>query len=271
MPELPEVETTRRGLEPHISGARITTLTIRDRRLRWPVDKKLPTLLKGQQLNAIGRRGKYLIFEFESASLLIHLGMSGSLRLVDTNSAPRTHDHLDFGFDNKLIMRFHDPRRFGSVLYTSQPPLEHPLLNSLGPEPLGNQFSGEDLYARSRGRKLAVKGFVMDSHVVVGVGNIYASEALFLCGIHPKRAAGRISLQRYQRLASSIRQVLSKAVQEGGTTLRDFVNTQGEPGYFAQHLNVYGRDGQACTRCSSKIKQLVIGQRASFYCSNCQR
>ncbi len=270
MPELPEVETTRRGLAPHITGARITTLIVRDRRLRWPVDKRLPELLKGQRLDAIGRRGKYLIFEFEAAALLIHLGMSGHLRLDKPSAPPRRHDHLDFNFDNARMMRFHDPRRFGSVLFLREQPLEHPLLQSLGPEPLGNSFTGADLHSRSRNRRLAVKPFIMDAHIVAGVGNIYASEALFLAGIHPRRAAGRISLDRYQRLATGIREVLAAAIEKGGTTLRDFVNGTGEPGYFAQHLNVYGREGESCKRCAGIIKQQVIGQRASYYCPRCQ-
>ncbi len=270
MPELPEVETTRQGLSPHISGARITSLIVRDPRLRWPVDKHLPEILTGRRLDTIGRRAKYLIFEFETGALLIHLGMSGHLRLVDPTHPPRRHDHLDFGFDNGLLMRFHDPRRFGSVLFTRQHPLEHPLLRSLGPEPLEDHFTGHDLYSCSKGRRLAVKAFVMDARIVAGVGNIYASEALFLAGIHPARAAGRISLQRYQRLAACIRKVLSAAVRQGGTSLRDFVNGHGEPGYFSQHLNVYAREGKACKFCARTIKQLVIGQRASYYCTHCQ-
>ncbi len=270
MPELPEGETTRRGLAPYLTGARITWLVVRERRLRWPVEKRLPALLKGQRLEAIGRRGKYLIFEFEAAALLIHLGMSGHLRLVEPAAPHRRHDHLDFIFNNNRVMRFHDPRRFGSVLYLREQPLEHPLLKTMGPEPLGNSFTGADLHKRSIGRRLAVKSFIMDAHIVAGVGNIYASEALFLAGIHPRRAAGRISLDRYQHLATRIRDVLAAAVEKGGTTLRDFVNGTGEPGYFAQHLNVYGREGGPCKRCPGTIRQQVIGQRASYYCPRCQ-
>jgi len=270
MPELPEVETTRQGLAPHLCGARLSKLLIRERRLRWPVEAQLPRVLRGQRLDSIGRRGKYLIFEFQDAAVLIHLGMSGSLRLVESNVPLRRHDHLLFDFDNGRQMRFHDPRRFGSVVLTRGQPLEHPLLVSLGPEPLGNHFAGEHLYTRSRGRTLAVKAFLMDAHTVAGVGNIYANEALYLAAIHPARAAGRISLQRYQRLADGIRQVLSAAVRQGGTTLRDFVNGAGEPGYFAQHLNVYGRATQPCHHCHGTIKLRNIGQRASYYCPQCQ-
>ncbi len=270
MPELPEVETTRAGLAPHLTGAHIKSIHIIESRMRWPVDSAIPELLKNKRLEAIGRRGKYLIFEFETAALLIHLGMSGSLRLVPPDSPLKRHDHVEFNFDNQQVLRFHDPRRFGSIHYTRQLPQLHPLLKHMGPEPLGNHFSGDHLFKKSRGRRLAVKSFIMDSHIVAGVGNIYANEALFLAGIHPRRAAGRIALRRYQHLADSIRQVLAAAIQQGGTTLKDFINSQGEPGYFSQFLNVYDREDRTCRKCSTRIKQIQIGQRSSYYCPHCQ-
>ncbi|HEX5340047.1 MAG TPA: bifunctional DNA-formamidopyrimidine glycosylase/DNA-(apurinic or apyrimidinic site) lyase [Gammaproteobacteria bacterium] len=270
MPELPEVETTRRGIEPHLLGRVITALTVRERRLRWPIPRALLKTLPGQRVEAITRRGKYLLLQTAAGTAILHLGMSGSLRVLTAVTSPQKHDHVDLIFDSGKVLRLRDPRRFGTLLWTTTDPARHKLLRGLGPEPLGGDFTGDYLFERSRQRKLAVKSFIMDSHVVVGVGNIYASESLFLAGIHPERAAGRISEARYAALAKSIRKVLTAAIKAGGTTLRDFVREDGAPGYFRQHLRVYGRDGQPCERCGTTIAQRVTGQRSTYYCPHCQ-
>lgn len=275
MPELPEVETTLRGIRPYLEGRRIARLLIREARLRQPIPHEMPEQVAGQTIGALSRRGKYLLIGLERGTLIAHLGMSGSLRIVAADSPPRRHDHLDLILDDAHCLRFHDPRRFGLFLWTPAPPevacVQHPLLRKLGPEPLGDGFDGKHLYNLSRTRRVAVKSFIMDGQVVVGVGNIYASEALFLAGIHPTRPCNRISLARYQRLAAVIRTVLDASITQGGTTLRDFVNEQGEPGYFAQSLRVYGRTGEPCLVCGERVRQQDIGQRSSFYCTHCQR
>ncbi|WP_031432836.1 bifunctional DNA-formamidopyrimidine glycosylase/DNA-(apurinic or apyrimidinic site) lyase [Methylomarinum vadi] len=270
MPELPEVETTRRGIAPHIENKPIIDVIVRQPRLRWPVPSELPILLRGLRFHHIGRRAKYLLLECTTGTLIIHLGMSGSLRIVAPTQSPAKHDHIDWVFADDTVLRFNDPRKFGAVLWSEKPPASHPLLARLGPEPLSAEFDGEYLYRLSRGRKTAVKSFIMDGHIVVGVGNIYANESLFLAGILPSRQAGRISLLRYQALADAIKCVLQSAIEQGGTTLRDFVNESGKPGYFQQSLFVYGRAGQPCKRCSMPIKQIKIGQRASYFCYACQ-
>ncbi len=270
MPELPEVETTRRGLEPHLLGRKIEHLALRDARLRWPVPDDLPARLAGHRVLGLSRRAKYLLLETEGPALLLHLGMSGSLRRSTPETPLRTHDHLIFTLDDGLEIRLHDPRRFGCCLPLPAPPAVHPLLASLGPEPLGDDFDGEYLYRLSRGRRAAVKSFIMDQQVVVGVGNIYASESLFLAGIRPGRAARRISRGEYHELTGHIRAVLSDAISQGGTTLRDFVREDGSHGYFRQHLRVYGREGQCCPVCSTPIRNRRIGNRASAYCPICQ-
>jgi formamidopyrimidine-DNA glycosylase len=270
MPELPEVETTRRGVEPHCRGRRVQRLVVREGRLRWPVPDDLPALLQGQRIDTVDRRAKYLLFRTAPGSLLVHLGMSGSLRVVPGDENPGRHDHIDIQLEDGISLRYNDPRRFGCFLWL-QPGELHPLLSHLGPEPLLPEFDGELLYRRSRGRKGPVKNFIMDGKVVVGVGNIYANEALFLSGIRPNRAAGRISLHRYQCLAENIKQVLTSAISQGGTTLRDFVGGDGKPGYFAQQLYVYGRSGQPCKRCGAQLRELRLGQRSSVYCVACQR
>lgn len=271
MPELPEVETTRRGILPHLQGRTVASVTVREPRLRWAVPPDLPETLAGRAVLGIRRRAKYLVFDFEGGHMLLHLGMSGSLRITGADALVRKHDHVDWLFDNGTILRFHDPRRFGSVHWTADDPAGHPLLAALGPEPLARTFHGDYLFARSRGRRAAVKTFIMDSHTVVGVGNIYASEALFLAGIRPGLAAGRVSRERYHALAGAIKQVLRVSIRQGGTTLRDFVNESGAPGYFRQQLRVYERGGQPCLACAGVIKTRVIGQRSSYYCPNCQR
>jgi len=271
MPELPEVETTRRGIEAHLLGHHISKVIVRNRKLRWPVPANLSRELHQQAVSSVTRRGKYLLLGFDKGTLIIHLGMSGSLRILPVDSHPEKHDHVELQLDSGQCLRLRDPRRFGCVLWTRRDPLKHKLLASLGPEPLLADFDGDTLYNRSRGRKQAIKSFIMDSKVVVGVGNIYASEALFLAGIHPLRAAGRISSQRYQQLAAVIKTVLAAAIEQGGTTLRDFTSSDGSPGYFKQQLNVYGRAGEFCPNCKHSIRQLNIAQRASYYCPHCQK
>lgn len=270
MPELPEVETTRRGVEPWSVGQQVVRVEVREPRLRWPVPGDLPLRLQGRMINAVERRAKYLLFHTAGGSLLVHLGMSGSLRVIRDASPARRHDHVDIVLASGDRLRFNDPRRFGCMLWLA-PGEDHPLLRHLGPEPLLAAFSGELLYRRSRGRRSAVKSFIMDGRIVVGVGNIYANEALFLAGIDPRRAAGRISLARYEGLALHIKQVLAAAISQGGTTLRDFVGGDGKPGYFAQQLFVYGRGGQPCPRCAGILRESRLGQRSTVYCVACQR
>jgi len=270
MPELPEVETTRRGVEPHCLGRAVRQVIVREPRLRWPVPDRLASALSGQTIEAVERRAKYLLFRTEAGSLLVHLGMSGSLRIVVADVPPGRHDHIDVLLEGGVCLRYHDPRRFGCFLW-SAPGEIHSLLSGLGPEPLSAEFDGQLLYQLSRGRKGPIKNFIMDGKVVVGVGNIYANEALFQSGIRPDRAAGRISLARYQRLADIIKQVLTSSIEQGGTTLRDFVGGDGKPGYFAQQLLVYGRAGQPCRCCGSPLRERRLGQRSSVYCVTCQR
>jgi formamidopyrimidine-DNA glycosylase len=270
MPELPEVETTLRGIRPHLEGSTVTAIVIREGRLRWPVPGGLPRLLTGRTVRSVRRRAKFLIADFDHGAVLVHLGMSGSLRVVPATAALTAHDHVDWVLDGGRVLRYRDPRRFGCMLWTRLNPLQHPLLRELGPEPLAEGFDGDYLHVRSRGRRQAVKTFLMDGHVVVGVGNIYASEALYMSGIHPLRAAGRVSLERYRRLAADVRSVLGAAIEAGGTTLRDFTRVTGEPGYFAQDLRVYDRLGRPCGRCGQGIRRLVVGQRATYYCPSCQ-
>jgi formamidopyrimidine-DNA glycosylase len=271
VPELPEVETTRRGISPHIQDARVLAVAVRQAKLRWPVPPEITGILPGTKLEAVQRRGKYLLLEFASGVLLIHLGMSGSLRILTQDVPPTPHDHFDLVFDNGKLLRLRDPRRFGAVLWTQDPITEHPLLKALGPEPLKADFTGSYLYQLCKSRRSAIKNLIMQSQIVVGIGNIYANEALFLAGIHPSRTGNRISAARYERLADAIVQVLKRAIQQGGTTLRDFQREDGKPGYFAQQLQVYGKVGDPCTQCGSTIQQKVIGQRSSYYCVKCQR
>jgi len=253
MPELPEVETTLRGIEPHMQGQRISRVIVRDPRLRWPVPDEIHGA-EGQRVIALRRRAKYLLIELEQGGLIIHLGMSGSLRVLSESRAAEKHDHFDIELENGTCLRFNDPRRFGAFLWADGQPDSHQLLSKLGPEPLSGDFSADYLHRRSRARRVAVKNFIMNGQVVVGVGNIYASEALFMAGIHPQRAAGKVSADRYASLVDSIRDVLSRAIRQGGTTLRDFVNSDGAPGYFAQELLVYDRAGSDCFQCGTAIR-----------------
>lgn len=270
MPELPEVETTLRGIKPHINHHKITSVIIRNRSLRWPIPATLKKNLTGQRLNNIKRRGKYLLLETDNGTAILHLGMSGSLRITSTSARPEKHDHVDIVFDNKKVLRFRDPRRFGCLLWTSKPVDQHKLIAVMGPEPLDNAFNGDYLYEKSRGKKCNVKSLIMDSRVVTGVGNIYASEALFAAGILPARQAGRISRERYKLLALAIKQVLNKSIEQGGTTLKDFTREDGQPGYFKQSLKVYDRAGLSCKTCGNTIKQKNLNQRSTYYCSHCQ-
>ncbi len=270
MPELPEVETTRRGIAPHLENQCLRQVVIRQRRLRWPVTRGLDGLLRGQTLHRVRRRAKYLLLDFERGSLLIHLGMSGSLRLLNEDTPVQKHDHVDLVFQSGTCLRYRDPRRFGAILWAGAHPLDHPLLRALGPEPLSAAFHGDYLASQAHGRHCAIKNLIMDNRIVVGVGNIYANEALFLAGIHPARAAGRVSRQRCRQLAEHIKTVLAAAIEQGGTTLKDFTDSEGRPGYFAQRLRVYGRAGEACPGCGQPLRSRVIGQRNSFYCGRCQ-
>ncbi len=271
MPELPEVETTRRGIAPLLSGRRVASVVVREARLRWPIPRALARDLPGQVVSGVRRRAKFLLVETPIGHLILHLGMSGSLRVVPQDLPPEKHDHLDVVMDDGRCLRFRDPRRFGAALWTTHDPLDHALLRHLGPEPLEDDFNAELLHRLSRRRRVAVKSFLMDSKVVAGVGNIYASESLYLAGIHPNRPAGRISLDRYGGLVKAVREVLENAIAAGGTTLRDFVNSDGNPGYFSQKLRVYGRQDEACEQCGTLIRSRVIGQRSTYYCHRCQR
>ncbi len=271
MPELPEVETVRAGLEPHLRGRRVRTVRVYEPRLRWPVPQDLAAVLRGRPVIAVERRSKYLLVRFPDETLLVHLGMSGSLRLVRPEEARRRHDHLEFVLSGGVLLRYHDPRRFGAILLAGAEPHAHPLLSDLGPEPLSDAFDGAHLYRRSRGRRVSVKVFLMDAANVVGVGNIYASESLHVAGIRPATACGRVSRARYDRLAEAVKCVLANAIEQGGTTLRDFVNGNGSPGYFARQLAVYGRAGQPCRACGQPIRTIRLGQRSTFWCPACQR
>ncbi len=271
MPELPEVETTCQGIKPYVLGTTITSVIVRNRQLRWPVPRSLNKKLSQQTIRAVDRRAKYLLLYTDNGCLILHLGMSGSLRLTNGKTPAEKHDHVDFIFSTGIRLRLRDPRRFGSIHWTETDPLQHKLLINLGPEPFSKEFNGQYLFAGSRGRTQAVKTFIMDSRIVVGVGNIYASESLFMSGISPRRQAGKVSLARYKKLAVAIRDVLQQAINKGGTTLRDFVYGEGTPGYFRQELQVYDRGGEPCFFCNKPIKQIRQGQRSTFYCSKCQK
>ncbi len=271
MPELPEVETTKRGIEKLLKNKTIRKTIVHQHKFRQPIARDLGKILKNQTLKSISRRAKYLLLNFSTGTLLIHLGMSGSLRVVSPGTNREKHDHVELIFNENLCLRFRDPRRFGLILWTEDNPLEHKLLKNCGPEPLNRQFSGEYLHHIAQNRICAVKQFIMLGSVVVGVGNIYASEALFLAGINPHRPANKISSTDYDKLTKSIKTVLRNAIKAGGTTLRDFTNENGDAGYFKQKLAVYGRENFPCNKCKKPIKQSRIGQRSSFYCSNCQK
>jgi len=271
MPELPEVETTRRGLLPHVVGRRIHDVVVRNRNLRWPVPRDLARRMRGERVLDIRRRGKYLLFDFPKGHLLVHLGMSGRLSRVAREEPPRIHDHVDLQLEGRDAVRLTDPRRFGAMLWVNGPPERHALLRGLGMEPLEQGFDGEALQRIARGRRIAVKHFLMNARVVTGVGNIYASEALFRAGIHPLRSVARISRPRWDRLALAVRETLESALEAGGTTLRDYASLEGRPGEFGTQCAVYGREGEPCLACGTPIKALRQGQRSTFYCPGCQR
>lgn len=270
MPELPEVETTLRGIAPHVTGHKLTALVIRQPRLRWPITADLAKLIAGRKLVNVRRRGKYLLLDFANGHALIHLGMSGSLRIIAADEPPLFHDHFDLVF-GKQALRYCDPRRFGCLLWIDGEPESHSLLAGLGPEPLTDAFTGDYLFERSRKRTQAIKQFIMDSKIVVGVGNIYANEALFMSGIKPIRKAGSLTRKNCQDLADNIRFVLARSIEQGGTTLRDFVGGDGKPGYFKQSLLVYGRGGEPCTRCKKLLKEVRMNDRTTVYCVTCQK
>jgi formamidopyrimidine-DNA glycosylase len=271
MPELPEVETTLRGISPHLKHRQVTDVVIRNPKLRWPIPKNLPALLRGQTVRGLQRRAKYLLIAFDHGTLILHLGMSGSLRIQSVGTPVEKHDHFDLVLDDDKLMRLRDPRRFGAVLWHVGSVAQHPLLAALGPEPLEQNFDGAYLHRATRSRSVAIKLAIMDSHLVVGVGNIYANEALFRAGIRPQLAANKLSLPRCEKLVQNIREVLQEAIKQGGSSLRDFVHSDGSSGYFQQSYFVYGRTGEACRVCNTAIKQIRQGQRSTFYCPVCQR
>ncbi len=270
MPELPEVETVRRGIIPHLINQRIVNVIIRQAQLRWPIPPYFAKNVKGQIINQITRRGKYLLLHTAQGTVIIHLGMSGHLRVITREEDPKKHDHVDLIMDNGCSMRFNDPRRFGTILWTNDDPMLHPLLAELGPEPLSDDFNAGYLLQRAQRRHIAIKQFIMDGRIVVGVGNIYANEALFMARIHPLAAAGKISFKQYKILVEAIKKILSAAIESGGSTIRDFLNSEGKPGYFVQKLQVYGRVGLPCHKCKTVLEEIRISDRSSVFCSNCQ-
>ncbi len=273
MPELPEVETTCRGVSPHIQDAKITRVIIRQFSLRWPIADDLADILTGQTIHKVYRRAKYLLFQCDSGTLIIHLGMSGRLRILDGASITKAekHDHVDITFNNGQVLRYNDPRRFGCILWTSSAIEQHSLINHLGPEPLTKQFDADYLWQQSRNRRCSINTLIMNGKIVVGVGNIYANEALFMAKIHPKKMANKLTKKNSLLLVTAIKTVLEQAIIAGGTTLKDFRKSDGKPGYFAQELNVYGKEGETCPHCRSIIKQYKEAQRATFYCPLCQQ
>ncbi len=271
MPELPEVETVRRGIAPHLIGRTVARVVVRQPRLRWPIPEELATILPGRIIQRVDRRAKYLLLRTDGGTAIFHLGMTGRLRVLPAVTPLGKHDHVDLVLTGGECLRFNDSRRFGALLWTVEPPEQHPLLQTLGPEPFDAAFSGTCLHQRARGRTASIKTFVMDNHVVVGVGNIYANESLHVAGIDPRRPAGQVTLTEYQRLVVAIREILGEAIRQGGTTLRDFVGGEGEPGYFQRSLRVYDRYLAPCATCGETIQRCRLGQRATYYCPRCQR
>ncbi|WP_462152229.1 bifunctional DNA-formamidopyrimidine glycosylase/DNA-(apurinic or apyrimidinic site) lyase [Pseudoalteromonas xiamenensis] len=269
MPELPEVEVSRLGISPHIEKQLVVEVKIHNPNLRWPVPEEVKSLI-GQTIIQVERRAKYLLIHSAVGSAILHLGMSGNLRVVTQSEPLKKHDHIEFHFDNGLALRLNDPRRFGACLW-QQPNECHSVFKKLGPEPLTDAFTAKHLFDASRGKRVPIKQFIMDNHIVVGVGNIYANESLFKAGIHPQSEAGKVSLARYQRLTPIIKSTLAAAIEQGGTTLKDFAQSDGKPGYFAQELLVYGRKGQPCVTCFTELTEIRLGQRSTVYCKRCQR
>ncbi len=270
MPELPEVETTLRGLKPYLEQQVVSKVVIRQHQLRWPIPRTLRKTLTQQKLQHITRRAKYLLFAFEHGTAIVHLGMSGSLRLLTQPTPLQKHQHFDIEFANQMILRFTDPRRFGALLWTAQPIHHHTLFKHLGPEPLDKTFGSQYLAQQAHGRKTPIKTFIMDQKIVVGVGNIYANEALFSAGIHPLTPAGKVSLAGYQQLVRAIKSTLRVAIKQGGTTLKNFISSDGKPGYFSQQLQVYGRDNLPCYHCQTLLQSVRLGQRSTVFCAQCQ-
>ncbi|MBV6389376.1 MULTISPECIES: bifunctional DNA-formamidopyrimidine glycosylase/DNA-(apurinic or apyrimidinic site) lyase [Nitrosomonas] len=270
MPELPEVEITRRGIDTHLAGRVITQISIRNPVLRWPVSPELIALLPGQRINAIARRAKYLLFACSRGTLIMHLGMSGNLRVLPESTPPQLHDHFDLQVDNGMMLRFRDPRRFGAILWWDGDIRQHPLLQKLGPEPLNDDFDGQFLYTKTRGRNASIKEVLMNQHIVVGIGNIYANEALFHAGISPLAAAGSLNTMQCERLVDAVKATLLRAIKAGGSSLRDFTDCEGSPGYFQQQYWVYGRAGQSCRHCGTSVSKTRQGQRSTFFCAQCQ-
>lgn len=271
MPELPEVETTVLGLKPHIMQQTIVAVTIRQHQLRWPIPTDTPSHITGQIIQTIYRRGKYILMPTTSGTILIHLGMSGRLSIVPTTEAPGKHDHIDLHLANQQMIRYTDPRRFGAFLWsTEQPIVHHRLLNKLGIEPFDPQFHGDYLWQKARNKTTPIKSFIMDQQIIVGVGNIYATEALFMTGLHPNTPAKSISAHKMTQLAQAIQTILQYAIAQGGTTLKDFLGAKGETGYFKLQLQVYDRSGLPCPICKTLLQKLVIAQRASAFCPTCQ-
>ncbi len=270
MPELPEVETTLRGITPHIAKQHVETIIIRNGRLRWPVPKRLAAILRGKKLLQVTRRNKYLLFHFSVGTLIVHLGMSGKLRVLKEPTPPAKHDHIDFIFSNAVCLRFTDPRRFGAVLFTEAPWDEHELLKSIGPEPFDDRFNATYLRELARNKRIAIKTFIMDGKTVAGVGNIYATEALFAAKILPIRPANTLTLPEAKVLVREIRKVLEHAIKKGGTTLNDFMQADGKPGYFSIELKAYGRGGLPCVRCQTTLQTVRTNQRSTVYCPHCQ-
>jgi formamidopyrimidine-DNA glycosylase len=271
MPELPEVETSRRGIEPYLYGKKISDVIIREHSLRWPIPEDLPSLVKGQKIREVCRRAKYIYLKLDNGNIIIHLGMSGSLRICTGKTAPGKHDHIDIIVSSKKILRLRDPRKFGCVLWQPGDINDHKLISPLGPEPLDDAFDAGYLHSRASKRSCSIKTLIMNSHIVVGVGNIYASESLFKARINPKRKAGSVSLVRMEKLVTAIKTTLRDSIEQGGTTLKDFTAEDGQPGYFAQKLLVYGLTGEPCSACGEPIKQFTQQARSTFYCSRCQR
>ena len=271
MPELPEVETTLRGILPHVTDRTILECVLRTTKLRLPLENSLSEQLPGQKIHRIERRAKYLLFHCDHGTLILHLGMTGSLRIVSAAATEQKHDHVDLIFTDGKCLRFTDPRKFGLLIYTESPPFSHKLLTHLGPEPLTDELNGHYLWRAAKGRKITVKQFIMDQKTVVGVGNIYASEALFRAGIRPDRAAGNVGQARYEKLVGAIKEILDEAIAAGGTTISDFSQADGKPGYFTQKLQVYGRGGDPCTICHQPVHTQRLGQRSTFFCPECQR
>ena len=272
MPELPEVETTRKGIKPYLENATVTKVTIRNHSLRWPIPGDLASTLKQQVIHSVKRRAKYLLLQCDSGTLMIHLGMSGSLRILDKieHNNPAKHDHVDIILNNGHLMRYNDPRRFGAIMWTDEAVTKHKLIAHLGPEPLLKGFDANYLYKQAKTKRCSVKTLIMNGQVVVGVGNIYANESLFLSGIHPKTIAQNLTKTQCEQLTQQIKLVLGKAIKAGGTTLKDFTKSDGKPGYFAQQLNVYGRKDEPCLHCGNKIQHYKETQRATYYCPSCQ-